>query len=144
MRKINPHASDPEIGGVRDKIVQAFSGGRIEGYSIETGIGYPDIFDAHVHSAAVHGGVDFVITLDKGFEELGEKLDALPYEIHAADSFFCLLDDSSPKSIRAVTQRQLEYWSKREAGRPFNLCTSLERAGAPEFADRVRGHLRYC
>lgn len=144
LRKNNPQASDRQIGGVRDKIVQAFSGGRIEGYSIGTGIEYPDIYDAHVHAAAVHGGVNFVVTLDKGFEEFGEVLDALPYEIHSADSFYCLLDDSSPKSIRAITKLQLEYWSRRQAGRPFNLCTNLEKAGAPEFADRIRAHLRHC
>ena len=139
LRMKNPAASYAQIGGIRDKIVAAFSGGRIAGYPIDPTIAYPDIFDAHVHAAAVHGGVDFVLTADRDFEKLAEILDSLPYEVHSPDSFFCLLDDSSPRSIRLVIKEQIDYWSKRQ-GR-FNLCTQLVNAGAPQFAERVRAHL---
>jgi hypothetical protein len=144
LRKKNPGASDNQIGGVRDKMTESFAGGRISGYSIETGIDYPDIYDAHVHSAAVHGEVDFVITMDKGFDKLDDIADGLPYEVHTPDSFFCLLDDSSPKTIQNITCLQLKYWLRRSGGAPFNLCTSLQRAGAPAFADRVREYLQHC
>jgi hypothetical protein len=144
LRKKNPHASDSQIGGVRDKLTGSFAGGRVSGYSIEPGVDYPDIYDAHVHSAAVHGEVDFVITMDKGFDKLDDIADGLPYEVHSPDSFFCLLDDSSPKTIHNITRRQLEYWLQRSRGTPFNLCTSLQQAGAPLFADRVRKYLQDC
>lgn len=144
LRKKNPDASDSEIGGVRDKIVRSFAGGRIAGYSIEPDIAYPDVYDAHVHSAAVHGEVDFVITADGDFEDLGAIVDELPYEIHSPDSLLCLLDDSSPSTIRSITRQQLEYWVKRRGERPFNLCAGLTAAGAPEFAERVREHLQHC
>jgi predicted nucleic acid-binding protein len=142
LRRDNPTFSDPQIGGVRDRIVGVFDTGRIKGYAIDPNLPYPDIFDAHVHAAAVHDGVDFVLTADKGFEKLGAILDELPYEIHSPDSFFCLLDDSSPKSIQAVLQRQLAYWASKRVS--FNLCTQLNNAGAPEFAERIRRHMRTC
>lgn len=141
LRRDRPMASDQQIGGVRDKLVEVFSGGRIAGYTVDSSVDYPDIFDAHVHAAAVYGGVDFVITADKGFVQLGDRLDELPYEVHSPDSFFCLLDDSSPRAVAAVVQKQLDYW--RAQSSQFNLCTQLERAGTPEFANRVRGHLRH-
>jgi len=142
LRKDNPTFSDHQIGGVRDKIIRTFPDGRITGYKIDTNVPYPDIFDAHVHAAATHGEVDFVLTLDRGFTKLGSLLDELSYELHSPDSFFCLLDDSSPFSIQQVTQLQLDYWVTK--GKPFNLCTQLENAGAPQFAERVRTHLLAC
>ncbi len=80
-----------------------------------------------------------MITADRDFSDWAELLDSLPYEVHSPDSFFCLLDDSSPKSVRLIVQRQLDYWSRRRG--QFNLCTQLVNAGAPEFAERVRAHL---
>lgn len=142
LRKDHPTFSDPQIGGVRDKIVEIFPAGRIRGYEIDSGLPYPDIFDAHVHAAAIHGEVDFVLTSDRGFEKLGDLLDELPYEVHSPDSFFCLLDDSSPRSIQQVTQAQLDYWAAK--GKPFNLSTQLVNAGAPQFAERIRKHLQSC
>ena len=142
LRKDNPTFAEHQIGGVRDKLVGTFSAGRITGYTIDGDVEYPDVFDAHVHAAATHGQVDFVLTADGGFEKLQALLDELPYEIHSPDSFFCLLDDSSPRSIQKVTRMQLDYWQGR--GESFNLCAQLNRAGAPEFADRVRAHLQAC
>jgi predicted nucleic acid-binding protein len=142
LRKLKPMASERQIGGVRDRLVETFSTGRISGYEIDPDVPYPDIFDAHVHAAAIHGDVDIVLTADTDFEELVISLDELPYEVHSADSFFCLLDDSSPDAIRAVTQKQLEYWKAKNT--QFNLCTQLRNAGAPQFADRVRDHLQNC
>lgn len=140
LRKHHPTASDSQIGGVRDKLVETFSMGRVAGYTIGADVPYPDIFDAHVHAAAIHAGVDFVVTADKGLARLEDQLDELPYEVHSPDSFFCLLDDSSPRAVKAVTRKQLDYWSARSG--QFNLCTHLERAGAPQFAERVRRYLQ--
>ena len=142
LRKDHPTFSDYQIGGVRDKIVRTYPAGRITGYEIDAVLQYPDIFDAHVHAAAIHGEVDFVLTIDRGFAELGDLLDGLPYELHSPNSFFCLLDDSSPLSIQRVTQQQLDYWAAK--AKPFNLCKQLGDAGAPLFAERVRRHLQAC
>ncbi|MEZ0363414.1 PIN domain-containing protein [Mycobacterium sp. pUA109] len=142
LRKRYPTASDRHIGGVRDQLVETFSTGRVAGYVIDADVPYPDIFDAHVHAAAVHARVDFLLTADNDFEQLADQLDDLLYEVHSPDSFFCLLDDSSPNAIKVVSQKQLDYWkAKREQ---FNLCTQLQQAGAPQFAERVRGHLQAC
>lgn len=143
LRKDKPEAPERAIGGLRDKLAETFSSGRITGYEIKPDESYPaDLYDAHVHAAAIHAEVDFVLTADKGFEDLEEDLDGLPYEVHCPDSFFCLLDDSSPQAIQAVLLQQLEYWTTRQ--RPFNLVTQLERAGAPEFAKRIRRYLQEC
>ncbi len=48
LRKNNPDASDHQIGGIRDKFVEAFGEGRISGYRVDPDISHPDIFDAHV------------------------------------------------------------------------------------------------
>ncbi|MGH3562913.1 MAG: PIN domain-containing protein, partial [Mycobacterium sp.] len=129
LRKKYPMAPDQQIGGVRDKLVETFSSGKIAGYVIDSDVAYPDIFDAHVHAAATHADVDFVLTADSGFAQLEGQLDELPYEVHSPDSFFCLLDDSSPGAVKAVTQKQVDYWKAK--GAPFNLCTHLESASAP-------------
>lgn len=100
---------------------------------------YPDILDAHVHAAAVHGSVDLVITADQGFAALGKQLDELPYELHSPDSFFCLLDDWASHAVQAVLQKQLSYWKIRSG--QFDLCTHLRAAGAPEFAERIHRYL---
>ena len=141
LRKDQPEASERAVGGIRDRIAETFSTGRITGYQISPDESYPDdLYDAHVHAAAVHAEADFILTMDRGFERLAEKLDELPYEVHSPDSFFCLLDDSSPSVIQAVLAKQLEYWSAK--GDSFNLCTHLKRAGAPEFAQRIRNYLQ--
>jgi hypothetical protein len=140
LRKKLPQASDVQIGGVRDQLVETFPNGRISGYTIDPNVAYPDIYDAHLHAAALHGEVDFVLTADKGFERLGSLLDELPYEVHSPDSFFCLLEDYSPQAIRDVIEKQLAYWLKRRD--TVNLPAHLEKAGAPEFAARVRRHLQ--
>jgi len=139
LRRDKPLASDQQIGGVRDRLVEVFHGGRIAGYAIDSGVRYPDIFDAHIHAAAVHGSVDLVITADQGFAALGERFDELPYEVHSPDSFFCLLDDSAPGAVEAVTQTQFGYW--RIQSHRFDLCAHLAAAGAPRFAERVRRYL---
>ncbi|MCV7386328.1 PIN domain-containing protein [Mycolicibacter longobardus] len=140
LRRDKPLASDRQIAGVRDRLVEVFSSGRIAGYAIDSNMSYPDIFDAHLHAAAVHGDVDIVITADKGFVALADQIDELPYEVHSPDTFFCLLDDLDPGAVQAVTQKQLDYWMIRTG--QFNLCAHLERAGTPQFAERVRLHLQ--
>jgi hypothetical protein len=61
LRRKNPTKSERQIGGVRDRLVETFSSGRIAGYTIEADLSYPDIFDAHVNAATIHADVDFVL-----------------------------------------------------------------------------------
>lgn len=138
MRKRLPTAPERAIGGIRDQLAATFELGRVTGYTIDDTSSHPDIFDAHVHAAALHAGADIILTQDKAFDQT----DDLQYEVHDADSFFCLLDDRSPATIVDVLNIQIKYWIQRN--KPFNLCKRLEKAGASEFAERVRQHLQDC
>jgi len=95
--------------------------------------------DRHVHAAAIAGGTDILLTLDKGFLNL-EDQDSLPYEIFHPDDFLILVDDSSPALVGKVTELQRRYWAdKKHHG---GLEAALVKAACPQFADRVKGHLR--
>lgn len=69
LRKKRPHFSDHQIGGVRDRIISVAEHGRIRGYEIDPDLAYTDDCDAHVHAAAEHGGVEYVITDDIKYHE---------------------------------------------------------------------------
>ncbi len=139
LRRKNPFWNEVQIGGIRRTIVGTFGDhAQIVGYSIDRTVDYPDVFDAHVHSAAILGGVDVVLTANHDdFEFPGS--DDLAYEVFSADSFFALIDDSAPALVRAVVEEQLVYWVKRKGK---SLPQALRSAGAPVFADRVRQHLQ--
>ncbi len=97
--------------------------------------------DAHVHAAAVTAGVNIVLTDDSGFTKLApEVADQLPYEVQTPDSFFTLIDDSSPSKVKAVTDRQLQHFLGRD--NEADLPGRLKAAGCPNFAERVRLHLQ--
>jgi hypothetical protein len=70
--------------------------------------------------------------------------DGLPYEIHTADSFFLLADDSSSAAVMRATDRQRRYWQgKADQGQAVkSLANALRDAGCPNFAGRVEQHLR--
>ena len=139
LRKKHPHWSDNQVGGIRRRLVGTFGADNaITGYTIDPDITYPDLFDAHVHCAAVHGGVDIVLAEDtKGFS-FDDDIE-LDYEIYSADEFFLLIDDSAPELVRRVTEEQLKYWLSMD-GKP--LPEALRAANAPDFAERVRQHLQ--
>lgn len=138
-RKRNPLLDEEQVGGIRRRIAETFGDGSlITGYRIDKTISYPDLYDAHVHCAAVHAGVDIVLTAnidDFDFEEF----DDLPYEVYGADEFFQLVDDSKPELVRCVVKEQLAYWVPR-GGKA--LPQALRDAAAPDFADRVRQYLQ--
>ncbi|MFD6391253.1 PIN domain-containing protein [Nocardia sp. NPDC060259] len=136
-RKHNPHLPEAQIGGIRRTMVSTFGpNSLITGYRIDTSIEYSDVFDAHVHSAAIHGDVGIVLTANAGdFADL----DQLTYEIYSADDFFMLIDDARPAIVRAVMLEQLAYWLPRN-GR--SLPDALRRADAPLFAERIRAYLQ--
>jgi len=97
--------------------------------------------DRHVHAAALACCADVLLTDDhRGF---GDP-DALPYEIWTADELFCKIDDDAPHFVLDVTREQSFYWwQKRMEGLQVrSLDLALERAACPNFAERIREHLR--
>ena len=96
--------------------------------------------DLHVHSAAVAGTVDIVVTNDRyGLiaPDIDEaSTDALPYEVHSADEFLCSLHQQAPQVVAQVAKSETLYWFDRNG--EANICFSLKGAGAPDFAERVR------
>ena len=113
----------------------------VRDYEVDDSYPGSDKDDAHVHAAAVAAGAAVVLTDDSDFTKLApEVADQLPYEIHTPDSFFTLIDDSSPLKVRAVTEQQLKHFLKRHD--EVDLPARLKAAGCPNFAQRVRLHLQ--
>lgn len=139
LRERNPYYNDTQVGGVRRRIVATLPDGEISGFSIDTSRTYRDPKDAHVHSAAVHGHVDILLT-DNVKDLKTDDSDDLPYEVLTADEFLLLVDDSCQELVHEVTRKQFQYYSDRIDS--FSLPGSLERAGAKLFAERVADHLR--
>ncbi|WP_232839740.1 MULTISPECIES: PIN domain-containing protein [Nocardia] len=139
LRKNNPTFGDAQVGGIRRRLESVFATGRISGYEIDETITYPDPGDAHVHCAALHAGVDILLTRNVGDFT---QWDDLPYEVFDCDEFFQLVDDSAPDLVRAVTGEQLVYHLRRSATGSISLPAMLRAAGAPAFGERVRRHVR--
>ncbi|MFD3593570.1 hypothetical protein ACFWU5_12645 [Nocardia sp. NPDC058640] len=139
LRRKNPFLAEQQVGGIRRSIIETFGdNSQILGYAVDRNVAYPDVFDAHVHCAAVHGDVDIVLTANhEDFEFDG--IDDLTYEVYGADAFFELVDDSKPALVRAVVREQLVYWVGRKGKA---LPEALRSAGADNFAERVRLHLQ--
>jgi predicted nucleic acid-binding protein len=106
-----------------------------------------DSGDYHVHAAASQGEISYLVTQDRGFLGLPEDVQtSLSYEIHSADSFFCLVDDSAPPHVEMIALEQLHYWrTKAETDDRFDadLPGALTRAGCPNFADRISNRLSH-
>ncbi|WP_421958366.1 PIN domain-containing protein [Prescottella subtropica] len=141
LRKNHPHYSDRQIGGVRDRIVAVAAHGRIGGYEIDPGLAYTDEYDAHLHAAAEHGGIDYVVTADRGFHEFaGAHDDRLGYEVYTPDDFLMLVHRDAIATVRETLLDQITY--HRRLGKPFNLAARLESAQAPQFAAAIRAMMQ--
>ncbi|WP_332520260.1 PIN domain-containing protein [Speluncibacter jeojiensis] len=137
LRKNHPHFSDQQIGGVRDRITAVAEHGRIRGYEIDPGLEYTDEYDAHLHAAAEHGRVQYVITSDKGFHRFAaDNDDLLGYEVYTPDDFLMLVHKDSIITVREALLDQIAYHRRR--GGSFNLVSRLESAPAPNFAAAIR------
>lgn len=139
LRRQNPEWSGAQITAIRDRIAGTFEGGRVEDFTPDGTFPGADPHDEHVHAAAVACQAQYLLTCDSGFKD-PEVLDQLPYEVYTPDDFFVLIDQSAPHVVRAVISAQQAYWHGRR-GR-CNLPRSLNEAGCPEFAGRVRSHLQ--
>lgn len=126
------HASD---------LIRAQLDDMVADYEVDGSYPGPDKDDAHVHAAAVAARADVILTADSGFTKLdAETAELLSYEVHTPDSFFTLIDDASPLKVRAVTEKQLRYFMRRDG--EADLTGRLKKSGCPNFAERVRAHLR--
>jgi hypothetical protein len=138
-RRDNPTVPGGVITTIRDQIANSLEGGRIVDFVIDGSFPGSDPHDQHVHAAAIAADATYMITGDGDFRSDGIDLDSLPYEVHSADSFLVLVDDSAPRHVRAVTRKQEEYWARKP--RAKSLVDALRDAGCPAFAQRVLKHL---
>ncbi len=140
IRRDRPTASGELITAIHDRI-SAQLDCRVTEYAIPAHSPLADEHDFHVHAAAVSCEAGILLTADRGFLDLDQGLiDVLPYEVHSPDSFFVLVDESSPATVRAVTLVQLDYWFSRDGH--GDLPARLRAAGCLEFAARVAVHIR--
>lgn len=143
IRKNNPDCPGTALTKIRDRIVDSTSG-RIDSYdSGRDAEEVKDVFDRHVHAAAVAGQVDGLITSDTGFTTLpNETRDNLNYEIYTPDDFFLLVADSSSHVVVSVIRRQIQHFA--EAGiDEIDLPGKLAEAQCPAFGQRVRDLCRH-
>lgn len=98
-----------------------------------------DIYDYHVHAAAIACQADIILTSDKQ-EHITQEPDEEPYEIYTPDDFFILVAQSNPESAFTVSQGQFDYWRPKTKSKPIDKA--LEDAGCSKFAKVVRGHLQ--
>ncbi|MQY23935.1 hypothetical protein NRB20_70680 [Nocardia sp. RB20] len=139
LRKNNPLLNEEQVGGIRRRLIRIFGDDSvITGYTIDESLSYRDVFDAHVHCAAVHGTIDMVLTANSADFDFADA-DELSYEVYSPDEFFQLIDDSNPRLVRQVTEEQMAYWVRR-SGKA--LPGALRDSGTPGFAERVRVHLQ--
>lgn len=139
LRDEHPEWNGSRTGGLRGVIVDVFDTVVVE---FDGSLPFPgkDQGDQHVHAAAVAMNATMLLTDDRGFHDLPEEdADLLPYEPFTPDDFFILLDDSQPKFVREMTQRQINFWVNR--GVAPNLEQHLRKAGCPQFAARVASHI---
>ncbi len=138
LRRRNPLRRGASLENVRQQILECLDEVVTE---FDPSIRFPgkDEHDRHVHAAAVACRADILITQDRGFLELPNQ-DQLDYEIYHPDDFFVQFDDSAPRTVMDITQNQRRYWSTKK--HHSGLVPALQKAGCPNFAKRVEGHLR--
>lgn len=139
LRREHPTWGGAQITSIRDKIALSLENGRVDDFAVDGSFSLKDLDDQHVHAAAIACGAHVVLTCDKGFLDVREP-DELPYEVYRPDDFFVLADDSSPDVVHLVAGQQMSYFYRRDGS--ADLCSALRAAGCPEFAERVRRHLR--
>src|SRR5699024_733626 len=128
LRREFPTHDEEAICGVRDRLVAVAPYGRISGYCINDDLRGVDPDDAHVHAAAVSGGVDYLITDDKALQRFAVDRDAeLPYEVYSSDDFLLLVHESAPSVVEDVLVRQVRYHVRRDG--TANPPQALKTAG---------------
>lgn len=145
LRREYPEWNENQVGGVRRNLIAAIGTEPIAGYPA---VGHADIsdpFDSHLDAAAEHGNVNYVVTGDK--RALVPDPDLTTYEYCQIDEFLVLCDDSMPETVSRALLTNLGFHIKRARTRGLdgfpNFPEKYEKAGASEFAARVRGHFQH-
>lgn len=138
LRKNNPNWSGDKTTHVHDSLIKTLSiDMRVSDYAIDPNFSGPDPHDAHVHSAAIACGASYLLTCN--LQDFNPHNATLPYEPIHPDSFLCLVNESGPHRVRAVTRKQMDYWARK---RPeAKLQEYLRRADCPMFAEQVARHV---
>lgn len=99
--------------------------GLLRGYLIST--------DLHVHSAALDGHIDVLLT-----ENVKDFPSPSTYNVSTADDFFIKIvtDTQGYKEVLEIIQMQREYMRRRH--KSLDLSAYLERANCPKFASLIR------
>ncbi|PLW02554.1 hypothetical protein AY498_06655 [Corynebacterium ulcerans] len=140
-RREYPKTSSHQIEAIRDRLMTVMAENRITGFAIDESVSYSDTFDAHVHSAAIHGRIQIIVTQDyKDFAGLYSNSDDCPYEVFTPDEFLLLVAESVPEAIDVVIEQQFSYYMQKSHS--FNLAQKLISAGCPHFAEYVRTRLQ--
>lgn len=63
---------------LRGRLLEIFVDNQITGFPHDDSVAYPDLFDAHVHSAAVHAGISMIVT-----ESAPAEIDSVILRQHA-------------------------------------------------------------
>ena len=138
LRREHPDWSGARITTIRDRMAGAFEAGRVDDFTVDSSYAGKDAHDAHVHAAAVACSADVLVTLNLGDFVWDEN--TAPYEVMHPDDFLLLVDDSNPELVAEVVGRMCAYWIGRRG--EADLPGSLHLADCPQFAERVRKHLR--
>jgi predicted nucleic acid-binding protein len=121
-------------------LVDSFPAGRVE-IDAPTALNLTELTvdpdDHHVCALAVAGDADYLITRDQGYSPDG--LRGRGVEVVAPDDLLCRALDDQSQAVLDVLELQARDWG---GGRPVAvLLEAFERAGAPDFATRVRAEL---
>ncbi|MFI6127983.1 putative toxin-antitoxin system toxin component, PIN family [Micromonospora sp. NPDC051141] len=140
LRRKRPEHSEQAIGGQRRRFVEAFPYGLVTGYAPNDVRCPPDPDDRHVLAAAIHGGVDILVTEDR----LAFPPECVPghLSVLTADEFLNWVADRSMSLVQRALSRQLDYYRRSlvaEDRTVVELIAYLRKAGAPRFAERLEG-----
>lgn len=140
-RRRFPRSHSRQIEDVRDRLLPVLGKNKITNYPHDDSVlWYPDIGDAHVHSAAVAAGIDEIVSDNaQDFRGIRSDLVPRPYRVYTADEWLMRAGVHSPSVVDRAIRAQWKYWVIR--GRESELCQRLLRAGCPRFSGYVESRL---
>lgn len=135
-RRRFPHASSTQMEQLRERLMTVMGDNQIRDFPFDGSAALPDPLDAHVHSAAVHGDIDVLVTQNVADFQVAERL---PYDVVTADRWLIGATYTAPRVVDRTISQQLEF--RRRIGEPFDLAAQLRAADCPGFAEIVHTRL---